>query len=250
MKNIVVIGATGDVGRGIVAALLSAGQQVAGVARNAQRLAALAAKLGASPRFHGIAGSLASDASAATTLRTVQSKLARLDAVVVTVNTPRQPAPLTSYASEQFAALIGGDLVTHFTAARCFVPALAAGGIYVGIGGGSCDFVLHDGVPQSVAQAGLRMLYRGLAHEYRDQEVHIRELIIASVVNGVSTRAFADPSWVTEQEIGAQVTAIIERPTAFPGPILRIARRDASGQPVFSAEAPSRVQGFQQGTTG
>ena len=255
MKKIVVIGATGDVGRGIVAELLPAGHQVVAVARDAGRLAALVAEFalaapaaGDSATLSTLVGSVATDASAAELLAAIRAVHGTPAAVIVSINSARRPQPLSDYDTGQFASLIGGDLFSHFTAAHCFIPALSAGGTYIGIGGGSCDFVLHDGVPQSVAQAALRMLYRGLAHEHRDSPVHIRELIVASVVNGVSTRAFADPSWVTEREIGAQVAAIVAAPEQYPAPILRLARRDATGLPAFSLEAPSRVQGFRQPT--
>jgi NAD(P)-dependent dehydrogenase (short-subunit alcohol dehydrogenase family) len=242
--NVVVLGATGDVGRGIVTELLQAGHAVAAVARNAGRLDALRAELGSAPALLNVTGSLASDADADTLLQALRVHLPTIDAVVVSVNARRQPAPLLTHSSVAFATLINQDLVTHYTAARCFGPALAPGGVLLGIGGGSCDFVLHDGVPQSVAQGGLRMLYRGLAHEFREQDIAVRELIIASVVNGASTRAFAHPAWVTELEVGQQVARILADPAAHVGPVLRIARRDASGRPVYSDEGPSRVQGF------
>ena len=246
MRNIVLIGATGDVGRGIAEVLLGRGHSVIGVARSSDRLAALAASLGNPATLHTLVGSVQNDALAARLLRDIQSLGPQMDGVVVSVNAARTPAPLASYSSPALATLINQDLITHFTAARQFLPALPAGATYVGIGGGSCDFILHEGVPQSVAQAALRMLYRGLAHEFRDQPIELRELIIASVVNGVSTRTFADAAWVTDLEIGEQVAAILENPKAFAGPILRLARRDASGKPVFSTEPATRVQGFTQ----
>jgi NAD(P)-dependent dehydrogenase (short-subunit alcohol dehydrogenase family) len=246
MKTTVVIGATGDVGSGIVRTLLQRRHAVIAIARNAARLDRLRQTLAGHDALTTLAGSLASDAQAQELVTRVRSVAVSIDAVVVSVNAPRQPAALMSYDSESLAALINRDLITHFTAARSFIPHLPRGATFVGIGGGSCDFVLHEGVPQSVAQAGLRMLYRGLAHEYRDHPVHLHELIIASVVNGVSTRANAEPQWVTDLEIGEQVAAIIENPAAFAQPILRLARRDASGRPVFSEEAPTRVQGFKQ----
>jgi NAD(P)-dependent dehydrogenase (short-subunit alcohol dehydrogenase family) len=243
-KAVVVIGATGDVGRGIVAVLVEHGHTVVAVARNPQRLIDLAAELGNPANLHTISGSVTDDESAAALLLAVQVVLPVVDAVVVSVNGARKPAPLLTHSPTALAALINQDLITHYTAARAFAPALSAGGVLLGIGGGSCDFVLHEGVPQSVAQGGLRMLYRGLAHEFRDQPLHIRELIIASVVNGLSTRAFADPLWVTEREVGQQVLAILENPAAFPDPILRIARRDRTGRPLFTSEGPNRLQGF------
>ncbi len=241
--RVAVIGATGDVGRGITAALLDRGHQVIGVARNTSRLEALRQDCGTRRTLETLAGSVANDADAAQLAAELRDRLGRPDAIVVTVTAPRQPRSLLELRSNDYAALIWQDLISHFTAARAFVPLLAPDGMLLGIGGGSCDFVLQGGIPQSNAQAALRMLYRGLAEECRGR-IRVRELIIASVVNGASNRHAAHPSWVTEHEIGAQVAAMLEQPEQFANPIWRIARRDASGQPVVSDEGPSRVQGF------
>jgi len=243
-KKVVVIGATGDVGRGIVEALLRRGHHVAAAARNRERLTALLEDLLGPDTLHAVPGSLDSDERAAALAGDVRKIFSSLDAVVVSVNSPRRPAPLLTHSSDSLTALIRGDMVVHYTAARAFIPALNPNGVLIGIGGGSADFILREGVPQSMGQAGLRMLYRGLAQELLDASVQVRQLIIASIVNGRSTRDGADPQWVTDAEIGEQVAAILEDPSAFPGPILRIARRDESGRPVFSAEAPTRAQGF------
>jgi NAD(P)-dependent dehydrogenase (short-subunit alcohol dehydrogenase family) len=245
-KSALVIGATGDVGRGIVRALLERGHRVAAAARDPARLDALIAELGRPPGLLAVPGSLESDERAAKMLEDTRAGSAAIHAVIVAVNAPRRPAALFTHSSDSLTALIRGDLITHYTAARTFVPALAPGGVFVGIGGGSCDFILSGGVAQSVAQAALRMLYRGIAHELAALPVHVKELIIASVVNGAGARDHADPSWVTDSEVGRQVAAIVEDPASYPAPVLRIARRDGSGQPVFSSEGPTRIQGFSQ----
>lgn len=244
MLNVVVVGATGEVGRAIVTTLLERGHRVVAVARNEARLARLAETLQQDARLTRVCGSVESDPDAARLVAQIRVFLPQIDAAVLTVNAPRQPASLLTYTDQSLSTLINGDLLTHFCAARAFAAVLQPGGTLLGIGGGSCDFVLHDGIPQSMAQAALRMLYRGLAHEYRDRPVHVHELIIASIVNSDCTRAFADPHWVTDTEIALRAAHIIEQPADYTDPILRLARRDASGQPVFSSEGPSRVQGF------
>lgn len=243
-KTVLVIGATGDVGSGIVKVLLERGHDVIAAARHAGRLEALRDRLGRPRGLQSLAGSLETDLLAEALLGGVRTRCSAIDAVIVSVNTPREPAPLLTRTSGSLAALLHGDLIAHFTAARTFVPAIAPGGVLLGIGGGSCDFILRGGVPQSAAQAALRMLYRGLAAELASNPVQVRELIIASIVNGATTRDRADPAWVTDAEIGDQAAAIVENPLAFPDPIWRIARRDGSGRPVFSAEPPTRIQGF------
>jgi NAD(P)-dependent dehydrogenase (short-subunit alcohol dehydrogenase family) len=241
MMTVAVLGASGDVGRGIVSVLLERGHAVIAIARDASRLTHWRETIGNPEHLRTLVGSVASDSEAAQIA--AKTAGARLDAVVVSVNAPRRPAPLLSNSSASYAALIEQDLVSHFAAARAFIPRLESNGILLGIGGGSADFVLNGGIPQSNAQAALRMLYRGLAEECRGR-VQVRELIVASVVNGVSNRDRAQPAWVTDREIGAQVAAMIENPAAFNQPIWRIARRDESGRPVVSHEGPSRVQGF------
>ncbi|MET0985512.1 MAG: SDR family oxidoreductase [Steroidobacteraceae bacterium] len=242
MPNTVVIGATGDVGRGIVRVLIERGHRIAAVARNVERLRSLRAELNVESQLDVVPGSVASDSAAGALLGTVQATMPRIDHVVVAINSQRESGTLLRLDSDELTQLLRADLVSHYTAARTFIPAIARDGVYLGIGGGSADFILEDGIYMSVAQAGLRMLYRGLALELAHTPVHVRELMIASVVNGASTRTQADPAWVTDVEIGAQVAAMLASPSSFAEPVWRIARRDESGRPVISAEAPTRAQ--------
>lgn len=236
MSNILVIGATGDVGRGIVEVLLEKGHRVAAAARRAGRLEVLANELGHPEALVIVPGSLASDDEAEELRREVQRRLSPLEGVVVSVNAPRQSmGPILDKTTEELTSLVRQDLISHFTAARAFLPALAEGGTYVGIGGGTADFLMPDGVYMSLGQAGLRMMYRGIAKEQGERPVHLRELILASVVNGASTRDRADPLWVTDREIGEHVAAILADPAAFPETVQRISRRDSSGRPTVSA---------------
>lgn len=244
MTTSVVIGATGDVGRGIVPALLHAGHDVVAIARNPDRLAALAAEFGSPAALTTCAGSLAGDADVTLLRDALLARPGGVTNIVVSVNGARIISPLFDHDSDSFAQMLRNDLVSHYTAIRALLPILPAGGVYLGIGGGSADFILEGGAYMSVAQAGLRMMYRALAHELRDRPATLRQLIVASVVNGATTRAFADPAWVTDREIGDQVAAMLADPAAFPDPVWRIARRDESGSPVVTPEGQARTQGF------
>lgn len=234
MANLVVIGATGDVGRGIVRALIERGHAVAAAARNLARLSELHREMGVPNGLHIVRGALDDDAAAGRLLDAARAVLPAIDGVAVAINAPRERTDLLPLDSDRFAGFLASDLVAHFTAARTFIPALSAAGTYVGIGGGSADFILEGGAHMSIAQAALRMMHRALAHEAKGR--HVRQLTVASVVNGATTRAQADPAWVTAEEIGAQVAAMIERPHDFPQPVWRIARRDGSGRPAISHE--------------
>jgi len=63
----------------------------------------------------------------------------------------------------------------------------------------------------------------------------VRELIINSMVNGPGKRSVARPEWLTDDDVGAHVCAILADPSAFPGPILQLRSRDQEGKPEYTA---------------
>jgi NAD(P)-dependent dehydrogenase (short-subunit alcohol dehydrogenase family) len=154
-----------------------------------------------------------------------------IDAVVVAVNAPNQQQPLLQWSPAALTGLFDANLMTHFIAAKTFIPQLAAGGVFIGIGGGTADFIIPGMTQLSMVQAALRMMYRGIARECRDSKVAIRELIIVSMVNGESKRATADPAWIIDTEVGRHVCAVIADPACFPGPILTLKTKEQAGQP-------------------
>lgn len=233
--NILVIGATGDVGRGVVRVLRARGHAVTAMARNAARLEALSAETGAV----AVPGSLADEASAARAVADVRAVLPTLDGVLVSINAPRERSALMDLSAADLTEALNSDLIAHFTAARAFIPAIRDGGVYIGVAGGSSDYILAGGAHMSVAQAGLRMLHRALAHEVR--RVNVRQLTVASVVAADSNRHAAQPAWVTDLEVGEQAAQMIEQPQAFADPVWRLGFRSRDGKPRFASEGPSNV---------
>jgi NAD(P)-dependent dehydrogenase (short-subunit alcohol dehydrogenase family) len=242
MANYVVIGATGDVGRGIVSQMLTSGHCVVAMARNQARLDALNDELGHPNTVSLAHADLSTDEAAEASAALALELMPQIDGVVVSVNGPRQLPGLITLSSVEFTRLVEFDLVAHFAAARAFLPVIAPGGVLLGIGGGSADFILAGGAHMSIAQAGLRMLYRGLAQELGEGSVRARLLTVASVVNGRSTAAYAKPEWVTADEIGGKVIDLLRSPGDHP--VYRISRRNDTGQPGFEADTPTRVQGL------
>lgn len=225
--RIAVIGATGDVGRGIVDRAVDRGWRVAAVARNEERLAALAEDYQRSGLVRPLTGSVADDASAAR-LATALGPSAT-DAIVISVNSPSQRRPLLDWQADDLQSLLRANLVPHLAAARHLLRLVRRGGTYMGIGGGMADVVLSGSACMSVVQAGLRMFYRALSAEAEEQGVHIRELIIASMVNGARTRRAAGPARLTDAAVGDRVCQLIASPDDRSGPIhtLRpVLRRD------------------------
>lgn len=227
--TLLIVGATGDVGRGIARAALAQGWTVVAAGRSAEKLD----RLFGTARGQGAwtcAGDVASEKGALALWRAATEMAGRINAVVISVNTPNHMAPLAQWSGEEVGALLDANLLTHFHAAKVMLPLLPIDGMLIGIGGGTADFVIPGMVPVSMAQAALRMLYRGLARERKDI-AQVRELMIVSMVNGESKREKAQPEWVTDEEVGMHVCAILAAPEDFPGPILQLKNREQIGRP-------------------
>lgn len=218
-RRVVVLGATGDVGRGVVEACLARGCDVTAVARSSDGLAQLNAL---HPGLRTATGSVADDDAAA-------ELAGKLDvtpqtAVVVAVSLPWAPRAVLDTEYSEASRYWQSYLGAHLAAAKAFLPALGAGGLFVGVGGGMADFAAAGSAVISMSQAAQRMLYRTLALEVGDTGPAVRELMVVSKVHGHSNRSSAGTGWLTDAQIGERLADIIEDPDAERnrGPIIKI----------------------------
>lgn len=226
-KRLLVIGAAGDVGQGIVAAATARSWRVAAAGRSQAKLDAL---VQVHQAVIPIAGDVGSPASAARLMTQAHQALGGLDSVIVSVNQPASFRPLFENDEESLVALFRSNIVSHFHAAKAALDALPADGVLLGMGGGMADWVPPNGTHQSIMQAGLRNFYRGLAKEFRERRV--RQMQIVSMVNGASKRDIAQESWLTDLECGTHACAIVENPEAFKGPVVVLKSREEVGHPA------------------
>lgn len=227
--TLLVVGAGGDVGRGIVAAALGLGRRVVAAGRDAGRLESLRS-LADAQHLALVQGNLASEAGGLALWDAACAAFGGIGDAVVSVNASNAVKPLLDRGADEMAALLAGNVLTHFVAARTFLPRLPETGLLIGIGGGTADFIFPGMAPVSMAQAALRMLYRGLAKE-RKAGAQARELMIVSMVAGESNRDKAPADWVTDAEVGRHVCAILDAPDRFPKPVLHLRSREQVGQP-------------------
>lgn len=224
---LLVVGAAGDVGRGIVDAALASGRHVVAAARSAGTLQTLADKHG-SAALACISGDLGSEAGAAVLWDAAQQPFGGIADVVVSVNAASHLARLLDWSADDLADAMAGNVLTHFIAAKTFLPRMNEAGLLIGIGGGTADFIFPKMAHVSMAQAALRMLYRGLAKEQK-AGAQVRELMIVSMVAGESNRDTAQPDWVTDVEVGRHVCAILDAPETFAQPVLHLRSREQVG---------------------
>jgi NAD(P)-dependent dehydrogenase (short-subunit alcohol dehydrogenase family) len=232
-RTLLVVGAGGDVGRGIVAAALQSRRNVIAAGRSAGPLADLTHFAGPD-RLATVQGNLSDEVEAQSLWDAACAPFGEVHEVVVSVNAAAASKPLLEMSSADMAQSLAGNVLTHFVAAKTFLPRLQENGMFIGIGGGTADFIFPGLAPVSMAQAALRMLYRGLAKE-RKSGAQLRELMIVSMVAGKSNRDTARPDWVTDLDVGKHVCAILDAPEVFPKPVLHLHSREQVGQPENEA---------------
>jgi NAD(P)-dependent dehydrogenase (short-subunit alcohol dehydrogenase family) len=228
-ETLLVVGAAGNVGRGIVAAALASGRNVVAAELKREWLNKL------EERHPGaalacVAGDIGSEAGAAALWEAAGAPFGGVDHAVISVNIPVAQRPLLQFSGEELTQVLAGNVVTHFIATKTFLPRMPARGVLIGIGGGTADFIFPQQAHISMGQAAVRMMYRGAAKEAKTgPQVH--ELMIVSMVASDANRDIAQPDWVTDVEVGQHVCAILDAPEKFPKPVLHLRSKAQVGHP-------------------
>jgi NAD(P)-dependent dehydrogenase (short-subunit alcohol dehydrogenase family) len=216
--HLMVIGATGDVGYGVVAQSLRRDWTTTAVGRRPEALQRLSESVAESTAPLDTVSASVTNSADLTRLRDMIAQ-APDASVVVTISQPWPATPAEELSRAALAEYFDAYLGAHLVTAQTLIPALRPGATYLGIGGGMADFVPTGLIPTSMAQAAQRMLFTGLHKAYRSTGVQVRELLVVSPVAGHSNREHADPTWLTDTDIGVRVCDIAARPDNFAGPI-------------------------------
>jgi NAD(P)-dependent dehydrogenase (short-subunit alcohol dehydrogenase family) len=239
---LIVLGATGTVGTGVVDAALAAGRPVVAVARRVDRLQALATRHAAADLVT-VPGSVADD-DAAQALAAELARLGRPPAGVVAslAGTPRRGSLLDQRA-DVLARALAEDVTSHLAAARQLLPLLAngdRGGSYVLVGGPGSGHPWAGYGHRSVTAAALRMLASVLHDEARRFGVRLQLLSIDTPLCTDCNRRHAGPTWPGALAIGARVLDLIDRRGEV-APVVRCAdAMPASRQPDSPARDEAR----------
>ncbi|MEG3192484.1 SDR family NAD(P)-dependent oxidoreductase [Lysobacter sp. D1-1-M9] len=210
---VVVLGGTGVVGRGIVAAAVARGRPVIAVARNASALDALQREY-AQACVSTLVGSVASDAEGArlaAALRTLRRPFA---GVIVAVCGAAERGRLLDQPAAFLQRKLDLDLLPHLAAARYLLPLLAEsdrGGSYVLIGGPGSEHPWAGYGHRSIGAAALRMLARVLHDEARALAVRVQLLTVDTPVCRAQACARSSPQWPSALAVGQRALALVDR---------------------------------------
>lgn len=223
-ENVIVLGASGGIGRVIVSELVAAGHHVVAVARNRERLEALAARVAAPQRLTLLPGSVSTDADGAALVRALRGLRRRFTAAVASLRGPRESGRLLDRPAPFLTRALEEDVVTQFIAAKHLLPMLAGsrpGSLYLLLGSPAADCTWAGYGHISVGAAALRMLVGVVREEAKETAVCVQQLQIGTPVRTENNTRCACPEWIGAEEVAREVVRLIEhRPTAEP--IVRI----------------------------
>lgn len=239
--EILVLGATGTVGGGIVAALLEAGHAVVAVGRSGERLAALKRRCASFRGVELLPGSVASDTDGAALAAALRQRRRPLGAVVASLAGPMERGRLLSQPAEFLRRRLDEDLIPHLAAARHLLPLLAdkaGGGDYVVIGGPGAEHPWANYGHASIAASAMCMLARVLHAEAGPLGVRVQLLSVAQPVRTDDNAHYACARWPSARAVGQRVAGLLAAATpprpvvSFPPPRVAPAGSLNTGAPA------------------
>ncbi len=262
---IVVLGATGVIGSGVVHAALDAGRTVIAVARDAARLDALFARdvanhgvdrhdagglgieHGVERRtgdLHRLRGSVAGDADAAALAGALRELHRPIAGIVACLCGPVARGRILDQPVEALRRELDEDLAPHFAAARHLLPLLAEsdrGSSYVLIGGPGGEHPWAGYGHRSVCSAALRMLARVLHDEARAWSVRVQMLAVDSPVRTECNRDHAATCWPSALDVGRRALALVDRTDASSAIVRHAGAATPAGNAPQTTRAPPPV---------
>ncbi|MDR7098122.1 NAD(P)-dependent dehydrogenase (short-subunit alcohol dehydrogenase family) [Lysobacter niabensis] len=208
---VLILGATGTIGRGAVKAAVDAGWPVVAVARDAQALEELRRR---HPRaaLQILPGSVSDDAGAAELVAELQRLDRPFAGVIAALGAGGERGRLLDQSSDQLRHAFDDVVLPHLVAARHLLPWLGASGRncgYVVIGGPGGRYPWAGYGHRSIAAAAVRMLARVLHGEARQFSVRLQLLEVESPVRTDDNEKHACEQWPCVEHIGRKALELL-----------------------------------------
>ena len=215
---LLVLGATGAIGRGVVRAALDAGRPVLAVSPDRDGLRDLQGT-----HAHADLSILVADPrnerGAQALVRDLRKRDRPIDGVVAALCSERERGRMLDQSADELREALDANVVAHLALARHLLPLLAEGGR----GGG---YLLIDGPGaqnpwagyghRSVGGAALQMLVRVLHDEARAMSVRLQLLALDWPVRTDSNAKHACKQWPSANGIGRRALVLLERSDRTP----------------------------------
>jgi NAD(P)-dependent dehydrogenase (short-subunit alcohol dehydrogenase family) len=212
-SSVIVIGASGGIGSGVVATLLADGYPVVAVGRHRDTLLQLADKLGRPSALTVLTASVESDTAARDLVQQLVGLRRRYAGAVVSIGPERECGRLMDRDDVFLEDRLHAHVVTHFNAARALIPMLAQGApnaLYLGIASAATAHPWCGFGHFSIANAALRMLARVVHAESRDLPVRVQQLALAGLVRTYRNDHCACSEWMEVDAVGQAVIELLQ----------------------------------------
>ena len=211
--SVVILDATGSIGRAVVQAAVNAERPVIAVSPDRPALARLKASL---PRaaLTLLPGSIADDHSSALLAADLRKLDRPIVGVVVTIFHEAARGRVLDQSSEALRQTLNEELLPHLAAARALVPLLAEAGrngSYVVIGGPGGEHPWAGYGHRSISAASVRMLLRVLHDEAHALAVRVQLLAVEMPARTDVNSERACPHWPSAIAIGQRALALIDQ---------------------------------------
>jgi NAD(P)-dependent dehydrogenase (short-subunit alcohol dehydrogenase family) len=210
---LLVLGATGAIGRGVVRAALDAGRPVIAVSPDTDGLRALQG-LHAHADLSILAAPLGDEHDAASLERTLRKLDRPIHGVVVALCSERERGRLLDGSATELRESIDQNVVAHLALARHLLPLLAQGGraggwVIVDGPGGENPWAGYG--HRSVGAAALRMLARVLHEEARPRGVRVQLLALEWPLKTDANAKHACDQWPEALGVGRRAIDLLDR---------------------------------------
>jgi cyclic-di-GMP-binding biofilm dispersal mediator protein len=180
--RILVVGATGGMGRALSRELAARGAVLALAGRSAERLGEIDL-----PDVARLPVDLAGPDAPAAAVQAAREALGGLDGVVCAAGAVAF-GPLAETPTEIVEEIVGLDLVLPLLLARAAIPVLEPGGFIVNVSGVVAELPTAGLVAYSAAKAGISAGYRALAREVRSRKISVIDLRPPHTETGLAGR--------------------------------------------------------------
>lgn len=213
--EVLVLGASGTVGSGVVGALLEAGSPVLAVGRDGERMQALAEHYADEPALELMtSGCITNDEDAAELVARLRERKRPLRAVFASIASPLEGGRLIDRPVDFLRQKLELDLFPHLAAARHLVPLLAENegtSHYILIGGPHAERGWAGYGHASIAGAALRMLTNVLHEEANPLGVRVQMLSVNNPVCTPDNARNACAEWPSALAVGRHAVSLLTR---------------------------------------